>query len=287
MSLSALINLSETSGAADTIVRAGGVDVCTHALVDDGDDGDIAAMASLYSGLLSNLTRRECGVDALVGKGMGETASGVARHTLFRLVVRIDTIPNVLWMSNACSTSEGRATLLPRSQVDGAQQSDAQQQPLSWLLPLLSSKDDATRLAAASAMRNCSMDEDCHDALVNHTTAVGACLAILVSPTSQLVAETVKNAPIEVKRILDNPTESCLESLVEIRLIIVESLLLLCKSRVGRAALREKDAYLVLIEWSTQEENEEVRNALTGITERISSVEDDHVEKDGDGSDCV
>lgn len=280
LALTALVNLSEDECVAPIMIRASAVELCTTNLLDD--DEAVRPNAHLYSGLLSNLTRIPAGVDALVGKGKGTTASNAAIHTLLRLVANIDRIPQVLWMSNACSRPEGRAALLMRdsnnnddTNVTSDHLNDVNRQPLTWLLRLVDSPDYATRLAAASAVRNCAMAEDCHDVLVRRTNAIGVCLARLIGLRNHLSMEQVSNAPQEVKVLVADPSKIKPEPGVEIRLLIVESLLLLCKSRVGRDALREKDAYLVLVDWNEQESDEQIQVAVTSITGRIAADEDE------------
>lgn len=269
LALSALINLSEDEKASATIIRCAGVELCANGLLDD----DYQILAPLYSGLLSNLTRLSSGVDALIGKGKDTLAANASVLTLLRLVARIDKIPHVLWMSNACSTAEGRSVLLLRNQESDAD--DENRQPLTWLLRLLTSSNDATRLAAASAMRNCAMDEGCHDLLVNGTNALGVCLSSLVGPSSNLPLDHIKEAPVEVRSLAANPSKAKPEPLVEIRLLIVESLLLICKSLTGRAALRESGACLVLLEWTKQEKDDQVRASVSSIMQRISATDND------------
>lgn len=272
LALSALVNLSEDEDAASTMTRAAAVERCCSALLDN----ELNSQASLYSGLLSNLTRFPTGVDALIGKGKSVSASNAAVNTLLQLVTRIDSIPNVLWMSNACSTPEGRAALLLRGQssATNSDQTSPTEQPISWLLRLLSSKSESIRLAAASALRNCAMAEDCHEMLVNSTNALGVCLASLITSSSAVTNDQVSNAPPEVRFVIADPSKAHHEPLIEIRLMLVESLLLLCKTQTGRDALLECDAYYVLDDWNKQEVDEQVKSSINSILLRITALEE-------------
>lgn len=274
LALSALVNISEDEQASNTMIRASAVERATNALL----DSEQRRYSSLYAGLLSNLTRFPSGVNALVGKGKGSTAAVAAVNTLLKLVVELEKIPNVLWMANACSTPEGRAALLIRNN-DGenanvANGSNHDRQPLTRLLKLLSSTSESTRLAAASALRNCSMAEDCHDILVRRTNAIGVCLSRLVTTTNPLPISKVPHAPHEVKEIIAGLAKPNPEPLVEIRILLVEALLLLCKSSMGRSVLRENDAFFVLEEWEKQEKDEQIREAIDSIMDRIVAAED-------------
>lgn len=273
LALSALINISEDESAAATMTRAGAVERAATALLDTQQ----SHLSALYAGLLSNVTRFSFGVDALVGKGMGESASAQAVNRLFKLVTKIDRIPNVLWMSNTCSTAEGRGVLLLKGNVDQAAV-DTSRQPLTWLLRLFSSQKDDIRLAAGSALRNCAMSEDCHIMLVQHTNAIGTCLARLMSSIRPIPLEKVKDAPEEVRVLAINPANAKPEPLVEIRQMLVESLLLLCKTRIGRDALRERAVYIVLDEWKHIERNKEIGDNIESILDRLAVAEDEKAE---------
>lgn len=270
LALSALVNISEGEEAAKTMVRVGAVERAAECLLDD----DQRHHVSLYAGLLTNMTRFPAGVDALIGKNMGTSAGNVAVHRLLKLVSRLDQIPNVLWMSNACSTPEGRATLLIRRENETGNNQGVDSQPLTWLLRLLPSEDESGRLAAASAVRNCSMDESCHDILMEQTSAVSACLSRLISAKCPIQLSHMKKISQELGDLALDPSKAKPEPLVEIRLLIVESLLLMCKSQLGRTALWDQGAYSILEAWSAQEESLEVKNAITSTMNRISIAED-------------
>lgn len=265
VALSALVNLSEEESASAIIIHAGGVERCTKALMSP----DQRPLSALYSGLLSNLTRFSQGVNALVGNNVGAAAGRVAVDRLFQLVASLDTIPNVLWLSNVCSTTEGRATLLLKND-----ETDVNKQPLTWLLRLLPDGKDETRLAAASALRNCAMAEDCHHVLLERTNALGVCLSRFVTVKQVIRLESIADAPSEVKEAVRGQTKTKPELHVEIRLILVEALLLMCKTLIGRKTLREKDTYPVLEAWLKEEQNDQVKRTVDNILDRIAAAEE-------------
>ena len=193
---------------------------------------------------------------------------------LHRLVLRIQRIPTVLWLPNACTTKEGRDALLLH-QDDAAVDHD--KQPLSHVLKLLSHADAAKRLAAASALRNCALAEDSHEILVVHTNAIGTCLRALISASCTLKLAQIPNAPVQVRDVVGDLKLAKPEGIVEIRLVLVEALLLLCKSRVGRETLRERNAYEVLEEWLKSEKHKPIEDAIGSILDRIVVAEDDEV----------
>ncbi|CAN8064357.1 unnamed protein product [Agarophyton chilense] len=271
IALSALVNMSEDAEAVRTMTNLGAVQQASEALLDP----ELQELSSLYAGLLSNLTRFPCGVDALVGKGLTGVEKDLTIDTLLKLVTRIETIPNVLWMPNALTTPEGREALLFKYATSSPNNfSRSGQQPLTWLLRLLPSSNEATRLAVASALRNCAMVEDCHEALLSEPETIGTCLTRLMSAQHPVSPQNVRKAPQSVQNIAFNPMSATPEPLVEIRLILVEALLLLCKSSQGRKVLWEKDAYAVLEVWKQAEHNEQVQTAVDSIIERVTIAED-------------
>lgn len=230
--------------------------------------------ASSFSGLLSNLTRLTEGVDALVGQNVDEASGATAEFVLLKLSNRLDAIPNVLWMANACASAKGRDILLLRGNPHASGRS-IDQQPLTRLLQLYHSRkvEPATRLAVASAIRNCAIAEDCHDVLANATNALDVCLSCLVSPKTQIDPNYIKDASDHVRAIVANHTTAEPEQSDSIRLVVVEALLLMCKSEIGVTSLREKDVFLILFEWSKQEKNNEISSVLSNVMHRITAVD--------------
>ncbi|KAI0561488.1 Protein Hgh1 [Gracilaria domingensis] len=279
VALSALVNISEAAEAVKVMTSAGAVQRAAKALVDDEE----RELSSLYAGLLSNITRHPCGVDALVGKGLIGVEKDLTIDRLLTLVARLETIPNVLWMPNALTTPEGREALLFKYATSAQNDFNRSgQQPLTWLLRLLPSSNETTRLAVASALRNCAMAEDCHEALLSEPDTIGTCLVRLMSAEHPVPPSNIRRAPQSVQDIALSPNTATPEPLVEIRLLLVEALLLLCKSPQGRKILWEKDAYAVLEVWKQAEDNEQIRTAIDSIIDRVTIAEDN--EKPGEES---
>eukprot|EP00177_Eucheuma_denticulatum_P001251 GFKZ01002282.1.p1 GENE.GFKZ01002282.1~~GFKZ01002282.1.p1 ORF type:complete len:337 (-),score=40.40 GFKZ01002282.1:559-1569(-) len=255
LALSALVNISEDERAALTITSTGGVQRVARALLDN----DHRALHSLYAGMLSNLTRYEAGVDSLVGRGDDELSDVRAFGMLMGLVGRLDRIPNVLWMANVCVSKEGRKALIGGDHC-----------PLNDLLKRGREKDEAIRLAAASAIRNCCLADEWHDALDKRSNAIEFCLSRLKICEENIAQE------------LSDSREKAIEPVVEIRVLLAEALLLLCRSQVGRESLRRRDAYAVLEAWQQVEESQEVIRAVDSVLDRILAIEDgDTVEDNG------
>jgi Domain of unknown function (DUF383)/Domain of unknown function (DUF384) len=258
--LSALINIAEDEGAAKQLIALRAVASCASALLDP----EQREMSSLYNGLLANLTRLPEGVDALTGarEEFDDNERRVAEATLLRLAANMARFTNALFLANACSTKRGREVLLSNSE------NDPRKQPLNSLLQLLCDSDKDRRLAAASALRNCALDEDCHPALVERTDVLGVALVRLMSPGHPVESKDMEGAPKEVLKAVATPMTLVPEPFAEIRLMIVEAFLLLCKSLAGRNALRTCKAYPILREWHLEESDEGVKEAVEQIVDR-------------------
>lgn len=279
LALYALVNLSEDEAGTRAIVAANGVKLCMDELGEATGDVDLLPRMQTLSSLLSNLTRHPVGVKAFLGvvhpsDGDSDvevpTEAEKAEFAILKMLHRIDAIPNVLWLENACTISEGRTRLLlsptPKS---------PDLHPLARALSLMSNADTARRLAAAGLFRNCAMAPECHQALLFNTNALGISLARLVARHSPLDLEDIKDAPAEV---LEAVVQSCAaegathgaEDVVKVRVQIVEALLLLSKSEIGLELFRERDVTLVLFEWSKVESEEEINNMLGIIMNRTA-----------------
>jgi hypothetical protein len=258
--LTALVNIAEDPDAARALVGLRAVATSAAALL----DAEQRDMASLHNGLLANLTRVKEGVDALTGalEGFDGNERRVAEATLLRLAANLGGVPNALFLANACSSTRGREVLLSNGE------GDVRKQPLNALLHLLRDADQDRRLAAASALRNCALDEDCHPALVGRTDVLGVALARLMSPARPISEEDLEGAPKEVVAAAASPLTLAPEPHAEIRLMIVEALLLLCQSRDGRDALRACRAYPILREWHLVESDDGVNEAVEQIVDR-------------------
>jgi hypothetical protein len=267
LALSALINLAEDQDAAKELVRLRAVSLSALALLDP----DQHEFATLYTALLANLTRYPEGVSALVGdaEGFGDNERRLAEATLLRLAAHLRSIPNALFMANACSSERGRAVLL------SADDNDPRMQPLNSLLELLRDEDKDKRLAAASALRNCALAESSHRPLVQGTDVLGVALARLMSASHPLTPEELLATPKEVRNAAAAPLKLKPEPYAEIRLMITEAFLLLCKTREGRDALRSSGAYPVLREWHLQEDDESVKEAMEQIVDRTQLLQDE------------
>lgn len=263
--LTALVNLAEDASAALALISMRAVSSATAALL----DSDQAKMWSLHNALLSNLTRLPEGVDALTGEGLDGGERRVAEANLLRLAERLSGVPNALFLANACSRKRGREVLL------GNGEGDARKQPLNVLLQFLQDEDKDRRLAAASALRNCALDEDTHAALVGRTDVLGFALVRFMSPGRGFKDGELEGAPREVLEAAKKPMGLKPEPFAEIRLLLVEALLLLCQSKVGREALRTFKAYPILREWHTVEDDEGVQAAVEQIVDRTQLLEDE------------
>lgn len=274
--LSALVNIAEDAVAAAALAAAGAVAAAADALLDP----DQRAMASLYAALLANVTRVPEGVAALTGEGEAGAGGGEATRAaarLLRLAAALPSLPDALFLANACSSARGREVLLSNAEED------PRKQPLNALLVMLRDPAQDRRLAAASALRNCAMDEASHAPLLARTDVLGVALVRLMAPGHPLSEEDLDGAPAEVVAAAKRPMQLAPEPHAEIRLLIVEALLLLCQTLEGRNALRTSKAYPILREWHHEEDDEGVKEALEQIVDRTELL----TEEGGVTSDTV
>lgn len=261
LALSALVNISEDEDAALRVTNAGGAERCTQALLSEEQRG----LWSLYGGLLSNLTRFGAGLDSLFGKGKGEMKEIRARGVLIGLMRRVERIPNILWVANVCMREEGRSILVGE---DGS--------ILSGLLRISGADDEGIRFTVASALRNCGIAEEVHEELVREGNIIAFCLGRLRTAPGGLMAESGGNGKGEL-----------IEPLEEVRVLLSEALLLLCKSRVGRDALRAGDGYDVLDKLRNTEESPQVLQAVESVLDRIAALEDGQTVEAADMPDSI
>lgn len=265
--LTALVNIAEDEAAARKLVDMRAVASASAALLDK----DQRNMWSLHNALLANLTRIPEGVDALTGvrADFDDDERRVAEANLLRLATNLSGIPNALFLANACAAKRGREVLLSNDE------SDVRKQPLNQLLEFLSDGDKDRRLAAASALRNCALDEETHPALVGRTDVLGLALVRLMSPGRPVSESELAGSPKEVRAAAAVPMCLVPEPHAEIRLLIVEALLLLCQSLAGREALRKCNVYPILREWHMVETDEGVKEAVEQIVDRTQLLKEE------------
>lgn len=263
--MSALVNTAEDEAAAKALVSLNAVPRTCQSILDP----EARTLISLHSALLSNLTRFPAGRDALC-------AGAVAEALTLSMLARPKYIPSLLWVSNLAAAAPGRSLLL---QLPGG---DSGVAPLDPVLEVLCDADEARRFAAASAVRNCALAEDCHEALLTDTAVLGTTLARFVTKKRQIDADEMVLAPRQVRAAYDLDEKLTPEPIEGIRTLLAEGLLLLCKSVDGRDALRAEGSYPVLRDWHLEEESEKVKNIIESIVDRTKLLDEEGDEEPTD-----
>lgn len=253
--LTALINIAEDSHANDALVELNVVARTCEVIV----DSEQRTFISLHAALLSNVTRTDAGRNALV---CDELILARVRTVL----QKARYVPNLLWISNLAALPAGRKLLLGEEGIVS---------PLNELLKVLVDKDPAQRLAVASTLRNCALAEDIHVKLLERTNTLGALLARFVSRTRELDPDEKTSVPALVREAFESNDRLTPEPVDEIRVALAEALLLLCKSEVGRDALRADGAYVILRDHHLDEENPAVKDAIESIVNRTKLVDEE------------
>lgn len=271
LALSALVNLAEDEGAAKELISMRAVATSAASLL----DADQRPLSSLHAALLSNLTRFSAGVDSLVGtdEKMNSSEKKIAVATLVKLFENLEKLPNFLFLANACTNDRGRKILLDAGSDSSTEHS------LNALFLYLNDEDNDKRLAAASAFRNCAVSEHCHITLLQCTDVLGIALTRLMSSSRPVHLDDVLKAPKEVLNAATSHDVAS-EPLSEIRLLIVEALLLLCQGKTGRDILRDREAYPVLREWHMLENDETVKATVEQIVQRTYLLKEEKCETD-------
>jgi hypothetical protein len=150
---------------------------------------------------------------------------------------------------------------------------DASQEPPSKRPAQTKNGSCIRRGGAAAAIKNCLLDVNHHDEILNREEMaeangafflIGALASRLLSPESKLDEEELQKLPMEL-RILDrNP-----ESDRAIRAIIIESLIALGTTRRGRDCMRKKSIYPILREWHKIESEECLSELLVRLVELL------------------
>lgn len=259
--LTALVNIAEDEEACKALVELNVVPRTIDAILDK----DARSFISLHTGLLSNVTRHDAGRNAMV-------ADVLAIARTHALIANIQLIPNILWVSNLAVHAGGRQILLEALEDTVL---------LDKVISSLRSNDEVRRYAAATTLRNCALAEECHRSILGRSTALGATLARFVCKTRRIDADELLSAPALVREAYKRDDSITPEPAEEIRYVLVETLLLLCKSVAGREVLREDGAYAVLREWHLEEEVERVKDVIESIVNRTRLLDEEDEDNGG------
>ena len=148
---------------------------------------------------------------------------------------------------------------------------------LKMLLPFATASPDSRRREAVlAAVKNCCFCAEHHEIMVdkNGVDLLPNILLVLADGSHEFTDEENAKLLVELRYLEKSKWR---EPEWQIRLLVVESLYQLCSTRVGREALRESGAYLILREYHRWEENvgkhQVINDRLFDVIEIIISDE--------------
>lgn len=264
-----LINISGTEARASHVLTAPGTCVVSLCVADvlRGAEGCVSGaevdVQQVACALLANISRDAANCRMVVDR--------VSADTVRRLVVafcqtergwsvaQLDRLAHVL--ANFSQTTDGRRYLMGDSQA-----------LLRMLLPVVHCESvGERRRGIVGVFRNCSMQTDCHEWLLG-VDVIPHLLLPLAGPES-FDEEDMQKLPIDLQ-YLDEEKQR--EPDLEIRRMLLEAMLQLCSTSLGRVAMRKSGAYLILREyhkWETDPPNvlicEDLVNVILKTEEEI------------------
>ena len=221
--------------------------------------------------LLNNMTISAEGAEKLLLGRLGEEHKGhdvkqllIAFHQLkTKQPSAIDALLPVL--TNVTQTDLGRQMVLEDFQGK-----------LGFVKRILwctSSEDEEVRLAAMSILRNCCFSAEKHIELMEETQLIDRILLPLVGPEGiEDDDATVPMPPLLEQRLQSEDVVR--EPQPQVRRAIVDILLMLSVSRVGRTVLRKKKCYPVIKAYHPEEDNEETSEAVFKLVDLLLGEED-------------
>ncbi|KAF5332251.1 hypothetical protein D9611_008206 [Ephemerocybe angulata] len=187
--------------------------------------------------------------------------------------------------ANMSVSPTGRDFFLSPQPFELAKETSALNYPLSKIVPFTEHKDPIRRKGTASTIKNCAFNARAHKAILSRDTemvtvkpsttpapGIGALpylLLPLAGPEEFDLDDQEKLLP-ELQFLDPSKTR---EADASIRLILVESLLLLCHTRWGRDYQREHGVYEILREAHMHEKNENVQEHMERLVQLLKGDE--------------
>ena len=136
-----------------------------------------------------------------------------------------------------------------------------------------SSTDEETRLAAVCILRNCCFATHAHNDLLTETQLVDRILLPLIGPEGIEDDDESVPMPSLLEQRLQGE-DIIREPNADVRRAIVDMLVMLCVTRVGRTVLRKKKCYPVIKAYHPDEDNEDTSEAVFKLVDLLLGEED-------------
>jgi len=261
--LTALVNLTDSVTACHQIA---GLDGYVNWLLQQILNTS-SGLADLACMLMSNLTK----LDSVCKACLEIDASKSGVKSLERLVEvfakegegeskkgNYDYLGHVFANLSAVNIKDGRQSLL--GMPDSLKEGSTSPVPLADLVVFTEHPNATRRVGIASTLKNCAFEQDAHPLLLSsgNVNFLPYILLPLCGPEEFDLEESDK-FPEELQLL---PPDKARESDSAIRLILVETLVLLSGTRAGRDVLRAKGVYEIVKVAHKVERDEEVRIAI-------------------------
>ncbi|XP_030046119.1 protein HGH1 homolog [Microcaecilia unicolor] len=127
------------------------------------------------------------------------------------------------------------------------------------LLPFIQYKGSTVRRGGVIAiLRNCCFESSCHEWLLSDDVDLLAFLLLPLAGPEELSEEEMERLPLDLQYL---PEDKKREDDPDIRKMLIEAIMLLTATKVGRQVVKEKGAYLILREFYSWEKEPDVRIA--------------------------
>lgn len=296
---SALINLSDTEAVVRQLSHSDFLSVISFTIMDDS-----SLLADLACMLLSNLTKFESVIDKCLTMAIPPHSPNPIITRDETLAARLKTSPAPLmdllietfargdqkqlnpnanfdflssvW-ANCSTSSKGRQYLVGA----GAFLASASEAPLSQLTPFTEHPSLIRRGGVISTIKNCCFATEVHEKLLSPAgfNLLPAILLPLIGPESLDSPEEEEDFPIECQLLGPDKRR---EQDANLRLILVESLVLLATYPFQREIMRKKKVYRIVQILHLSETSERVQECIERLVNLLMRDESEHMEEESE-----
>jgi len=253
LAATSLINLSADSELTDSIIERNIFGVLVDGIKDSRTPPEVV---ELFAMLLINLTISEPGCHKLLQKGTNMLGLQVSK--LVDAYVFLDRgekdpyayIGNVL--QNITQVSEGRIFMLTK-----------EKNVLPLLLPFIKDKSAERRKCVLGIVKNCCFELEDYSWILTETNLISDILYVLRGP------EVFTKEDMQGMHASLHAPRREREHDHEMKSLVLQSLLLMCRHREYRLLLDKMQAYVVLREYEKYEKDRELNEYVHRLVEHI------------------
>ena len=230
--------------------------------------------ADLLCILLNNLSKFDFVLDILQETSQGKGQTGILDNLLqvftkdksFNSNANFDYLGGVL--ANLSARKHGSDYLIGKSRVDGEER-------LVKIIDFIGHSRNIRKIGALSVLKNVLINTDIHSKiLLNLDYNILPKLMLPLAGPEDLTEEEMDGLPDE---LLFLEPDKKREENAQVRLILVEILLILCSTRECRTVLRERRVYTIVQRCHLVEKDEEVIDAIDRLVQFLMRDEIDNL----------